>query len=465
MAFSLSRVLVTSVCVLLCASLQACDSRDTAPPVQQTAPPPSGISPFDGQPIQAVGATDLDEYARTVRAAIASRGLSMPASATAGDDESVRLSQALGAGARDTQPLSTHIALTVGERAHQYVLMVDAENIVASLHSDDRYVLMDPDVFSPDENDQPTARDVPATNLATGEETMVHISESGTTKDGESVDVLVVDAVSVYDPADEKDPLSGMFGDASAPREAYGESNLNGVINVVALGLHSLRVDQNFDIDGNVSTKQETQFTWQATDDYGVQFQRYNTARFDKALWTAGTRPGVSLPTTLQPVYSSGSGAFHYSLWYFATDVNYANTDYSFEWDRYYRCLGNMPCTTLEVDTDFPLILFQSAHANLHHRVYLNEDDHLPSSFSRRSGDWTGQINTVNFASGAIQATSTRVDANNHAIVTDDAIFNRGGVRRINVPTLQQATGNGAVRYTLNNGGLRWEFSQMTVSI
>ncbi len=390
----------------------------------------------------------------------------MSASVTAGGGETVQLSHALGADARGGQPLSTHVALTVGERAHQYVLMVDAEDTVQSVSGDENtYVLMDPDVFSPDSRDQPAAREVPATNLATGEETMVYISESGTTKDGESVDVVVVDAVSVYDPADEKDPSSGMFGDAAEDKSAYGTPDAFGAVNVVTLGLHSLRVDQNFDIDGNVSTKQETQFTRQVTDDYGVQFSRYNTARFDAALWTGGNRPGVSQPTTIQPVYSRGSGASHYSLWFFAADVNYANTDYSFERDRFYVCIGNAQFNLMDIDTDFPLILFQSAQANLHHRVYSNEDDHLPSSFSRRSGDWTGQIQTANFATGAVQATTTRVDANNHAIVTDDAIFNRGGVRRINVPTLGQTTGNGAFLRTLNNGGLRWEFSQMTVSI
>ena len=97
------------------------------------------------------------------------------------------------------------------------------------------------------------------------------------------------------------------------------------------------------------------------------------------------------------------------------------------------------------------------------HRVYLNEDDYSVPRFSTRSGDWAGNVRTIDFSNGGSQLVHTRVDGNNHAILSSDRVFSNSGIRRINTSSLYATTGGGALTRTLAAGGLWWEVSRMFV--
>jgi hypothetical protein len=237
--------LAAALGTLLALGMTGCDNADDAAGPISTAPPVTGVSPFDGQAIRTLRVGDLSGYAQEVRAAVAERGLSADGQTTP-ESAMVPLSDALATEARGGDALSTHVVIADGGVAQQYVLHVDADALTARRGGDDTYVVLDPEVFTPDPSDGAAeSRDVPMTNLTTGEEEVATISDDGTKVDGEDVEVFVVEAVPVYDPAQEKDPNAGVFGDASLAAAELGMSDAQGRVAAVALGLRALRVNGN----------------------------------------------------------------------------------------------------------------------------------------------------------------------------------------------------------------------------
>ena len=468
MALSLRKPLFAVTALSLALGIAACDTAQTAGTPAAVTPIVSGTSPFDGQPIRTLRAADLADYTHDVRSAVAARGLDA-AEVTAGSDM-VPLADALAGEARGGTALSTHVVIADGGVAQQYVLNVDRADLVARRGDDDRYVMLDPDVFSPDPTDGlATSRDVPVTNLDTGEDATATISSEGTKVDGEDVDVIVVDAVAVYDPTQEENPASGVFGAARPDRTELGTPDAQGQIAAVVLGLRSLRINQNHDSGGTFDTKQEVQFTIQQGDDYSVQFSHFNTARFDaqEVVRTLTSPPApVYGTTTFQPVSSSIIGGVLHQLWFKAADVNYANIDYDFRNGRYYDCASYLgtggQCTEYAAPGDFPLQFFTTG--NVSYRAYMNEDDYATTYFSTRSGSWQGNVATANFGTGSVQTLLTRVYGGNHTALSSDQVFTSSGLRQITANALFTNTNSGSTTSRLNVNGLRWEFSRMTLN-
>ncbi len=95
----------------------------------------------------------------------------------------------------------------------------------------------------------------------------------------------------------------------------------------------------------------------------------------------------------------------------------------------------------------------------------MNEDDWGVNHLSRRSGDWRGNIRTINFSTGGFETRYTKLDANNHAFVSSDDVFTQSGIRRVNTTTVNSRTINGTIVYATDSYGLRYSFTKQSITI
>ena len=352
------------------------------------------------------------------------------------------------------------------------------------------YIVLDPEVFHPDPDPDggSRVRVFPGTNLRTGEHVEIVASASGVRADGAPVeDVLLVGVVPILTPTtpgaippppcDWEDPYADCTGgtgggdtgddddgggDGNAPTFDYFSPH-------PYLGLRQLRIDESHD-SGKLgwSSKQEVHLTSDVGDSYAAPFPQLNTRRFDKAFWTnldewddAAIPPGLiqdvqsrynNVLTEVVP--NAGINA----LWIRAADVNYADETYSFSTEGFASC-SSIPLISgcgYSAAQDFPLVFLDPIFGT--QRIVMSEDDWDVGRFSRRSGeDWVGDVRTYNFATGSQSDVTTKLDAANHAIVTDDRVFVRSGLRGINQTTVQNRVGATGLAVTAED--FRWDLS------
>ena len=393
-------------------------------------------------------------------------------------------------------PVSTHIVITDG--SHQsFVLTAEHAASAGAAKTSDPYVILDPDVFHPDsdaDGDSPV-RTFPGTRMSDGETVTLVADGPVITADGAPVDeVLAIGAAPVIDgsaahrappPCDiesEEDcdtgggggGGSGGGGANSGPADLYGQYPF--------VGLRTLRVDEALDRGYNPwNNDMEVALTEAPGDNYASPFGQLNTRRFDGAFWTNidewfndGLFPpseyGVySTVNELASVISPLAGGEYtgQALWFKATDVNHAGVDYHFQPRSYILCSYNLPffgdqgCDGSQEVYDFPLA-FLGGGAK---RSVMHEDDRDVGRFSRRSGqDFAGPIRTYNFNTGGQGDVTTRIDAANHAITTDDRPFRRSGLRGMSQARVQQRAGT-AAGLNLDVGGLQWKLSYGVMNV
>ena len=295
----------------LTVGLVACDESAVGSTPEGSAPkaaPPSGTSAIDNRPIVHLQSKDLqgDEYAASVRDALvgidlaalaappsaAARGTSLSSDGVLLKD--VFASRAARGGSGADVP-STDMVLLDGSDYQEYVLTarVAGRGTANRGASTPTYAVLDPEVFCPDLTDgQATSRTIPVTNLSTGAQmTVVMTAESATVDGNANVTFVVVEALPVINelpqnltpPPCEENCGGGGPGGGGNPGGGTGGGDPN---LLPYLGVHSVRVDQNFDSGFTINDKQEVQFTSERTDDYSRYFPRENTRKFDSALWT-----------------------------------------------------------------------------------------------------------------------------------------------------------------------------------
>lgn len=485
-------VLVAAACLAACDANSLEDAPGAAATVADDSASLGGqpsllsTSPIDGRPIVYLNASDLagDAFGQTIRAAIVDRGAGTEAALAASlglSDDALLLKDVLAgvASATGTALPSTHLVIVDGGQQEFLLTAEYKKGAGAETSGGSTFVILNPEVFAPDSDPdgKSTVRTFPATKLSTGEQYIVTASGGAATAVPkfstnalpEPVrNVILVDVVSILD--------------ASTTTLLPKEKGLDSFNNAGFFGTHPfvgvrrLRVDEKH--DGGPypwSEKQEVQLTAEVGDTYSVPFKRNNTRRFDKAFWTNITSwpffppSGVGTQSTFNPVLSNtipvaGGTRIAQTVWFFAQDVDYANQDYVFGQQRYQFCdyLVTGSCTPSQASYDFPLTFLQSSTPK--QRSYLNEDDWNVDQFSRRSGrDWQGNIQTYNFGTGTTSSVSTKVDAANHAITTDDRVFVRSGLRGMTQATVQSRAGTSGA--TINVGGLRWELSYGVLNV
>jgi hypothetical protein len=374
----------------------------------------SDDSEFDGQPIALMDAQSFvgGSYADQVRTAIAARGqavitaLPQPGPGAQGSyitlkavlDKADQINGSVGAA-----PVSTHFGVSVDGESQQYLLAyappeAGIAGLSGSASAAHVYVVMDPAVFHPSAvtGEDTYPRDVPATRLSDGSKAKVTLREDGFSVDGDAVgQLLVVEAVPVIDQANEMYPDNRGFGEPLPLAETQPVEN-GLTTSFTFLALRNLRVDRSFD-GGIISGKNEVQFTAQPTDNYTSQFPRLNTRRFDSAFWTTlfSPNPEGNTSNTLNPV----QWAPYRVLWFRATDVNYAGTDYPFGSGDFYNCdyLVQPPLTCLRVfqSHDFPIV--QLTASNTYFRSYMSEE----------TGRWIGSVDEPGTGRGtSVRSTS-----------------------------------------------------------
>ena len=438
-------------------------------------------SEFDGQPIASMTAQSFvgGSYAEAVRTAIAARGqavvTALPQPDPSVQNPYVTLKAILYKadqinGTTGAAPISTHFQVDAGTESQQYLLAyappeAGMSGLGTSAVASHVYVVLDPAVFHPDPStgEDTYPRDIPATRLSDGKAAKVTLREDGFSVAGDaSGQLLVIEAVPVIEQANEAYPDNYGFGEPLPAAETQPVEN--GLItSFTFLALRQHRIDQSFD-GGGISGKNEVQFTAQPTDNYTLEFPRYNTRRFDSAFWTTlfTPNPEGNVSNTLNPI----QWAPYRVLWFRAADVNYPGVDYNFGASFFYECdnrvSGPLRCRAVNQGHDFPLI--QLTASNTYFRAYMNEDDWKVDRLSRRAGDWQGNIRTINFSTGGFQTLHTKLDANNHAIVSSDQVFTQSGIRRVNRPTVDARTGNGINVYSTDSNGLRYKFTRQTIT-
>lgn len=437
-------------------------------------------SEFDGQPIASMTAQSFvgGSYAEQVRTAVVARGqavvtaLPQPGSGAQGTyitlkailDKADQINGTTGAA-----PISTHFQVDAGTESQQYLLAyAPAEAGMTGLGSSavasHVYVLLDPAVFHPDPStgEDTYPRDVPATRLSDGSKAKVTLRDDGFSVVGDANgQLLVIEAVPVIEQPNEAYPDQVGFGEPLPAAETQPVEN-GLTTSFTFLALRQLRIDRSFD-GGGISGKNEVQFTAQPTDNYTLEFPRYNTRRFDNAFWTnLSTNPEASTSNTLNPV----QWAAYRVLWFRAPDVNYSGVDYNATAGDFYHCdyLVQQPFTCLRVFQSYDFPIAQLTASNTYFRAYMNEDDWV-DRLSRRAGDWQGNIRTINFSTGGFQTLYTKLDANNHAWVSSDQVFTQSGIRRANRPTVDARTSNGTSVYSTDSNGLRYKFTRQTITI
>lgn len=481
-----------------------CDTADQSPasptdPITATPVAPVGASPLDGKDIVHVDAADIQSgtYASSIRSALAARSSSVVAqlnevgtAATTGRaaaPETIPLSDLFADApeARLGPAPSMHLVLLDGDAVDQFALFLnpasDIDGLVrGDLNADDVYVMLDPERFHPDPNNGASAqRTVPATHLATGETASVRLTRRGVEVVGvPDAVLLVLEAVPVLDQVNPYFPGYALWGDPGSdyrePAPCDDEIDLrcsggggggtgsggtgggtggSGAADVPFLSVRTLRINQSFDANGTVSSKNEVQFTAERGDNYGQNFSRFNTRRFDNAFWTASGQNPEGRDNTLNPVYFDG--AIQY--WMYAADVNYKDRDYDFR-GGYWAQVPGVSQNFISGNYDFPLVLLTSDNAL--HRAYLNEDDADVPAYSRRNGrTWSGTVDTYNFSTGRYEALNTRVSSNDHFLGSDDRVFADSGLRRINATNVRGLTSNGTRTQLLRKDGFLWEVS------
>lgn len=486
MSFLRAALHALTACALL--SVAACDSNvpdDSSPSATantQAGSGNQGTSSIDGLPIVTIDAADLtsDVYGQLIRSSVVDRKAGVQsalAAVAATSDEAPLLRDVLAGAASSTGASlpSTHIVIKDGS-TEEFVLTA---RFVTGTSVGEAFVVMNPEVFEPDSDrdGKSASRTFPGTRLSDGREVLITatggtasaVPKRGNAYAAEPVgDIILIDALPILDVS------TTAFIPSVGSASSFNGSGFFGSHPFV--GLRRLRVDEKH--DGGVfpwSEKQEVQLTAEIGDNYTVPFQRSNTRRFDKAFWTnISSWPifppgGVGTQSTFNPVLAnfvpvSGGTKLTHLVWFLAQDVNYADQTYVFGTQRFELCdyAVTNSCNKSPQSYEFPLTFLASSTPK--QRSFLNEDDRNVDLFSRRSGDdWVGTIQTYNFGTGTTSGVSTKVDAANHSITTDDRVFVRSGLRGMTQATVQSRAGSNGV--TLNVGQLQWELSYSVLNV